>query len=105
MGKKHTGPYVNRFFKWLLKKSRDVSSLLALVIGLTFINLFNYQLIRENLLLLIPFLILIGIGMRVLEDAFARMLGKRNTQLSHTYFFVAIFIVIMATTVTKSIIQ
>lgn len=94
---------VKRFFQWLLKynNTKDISSLIVLIIALSFINLFDYQPIRNHPFLLIPFLIIVFIAMRILEEIFRRILRMRNITISTVYFYISIFLVITVTTVIK----
>jgi hypothetical protein len=90
------------FFKWLFKNQRstDISSLIVVIISLFFINLFNYDYVRN--LLFIPFLIGVIIGTRLCEDLVRKIIGKRNRNVASAYFYVSIFVVVTVTMIIKS---
>jgi uncharacterized membrane protein YbhN (UPF0104 family) len=94
---------LKRFFIWFLKyhKSKKISSLIVFTIALSFINLFNYQPIRDNPFLLLPFLIIVLAATNIFEEVFRRILRKRNIEIGTVYFYISIFSVVTVTTVIK----
>ncbi|OIK10811.1 hypothetical protein BIV60_20290 [Bacillus sp. MUM 116] len=84
---------MKKFFNWLLTydKSFDISSLITVIVALSFINLFDYKPIRNNLFLLIPFLIIVSIAMKICEWILRSIFRKLNFKISKSYFYVAIF--------------
>lgn len=95
---------LKRIFNWFIKynKSRDVSSLLVFVVALSFINLYDYQHIQRNPLFLLPFLIVLLLAMRILDEAVRLIIRDRNKKLNNSYFYVAIFIVVTVTVFIKT---
>lgn len=90
---------MKRIVKWLFYKENDVSSLITLVIALVFIQLFDVNF--NNKLLLIPYLIVLLVGLRLLIELWQVILQQRNVELSRSYFISAIFIVFTVTAIIE----
>ena len=95
---------MKRFFLWLLKNnnSKDISSLVVILLTISFVTLYDYQTIRKHLFLMIPFFMIVLISMRILEEIVRKVLGPHNKKISDVYFILSIFLVIIVTTVIKS---
>jgi hypothetical protein len=94
---------LKKFFNWFNKynKTRDVSSLIVFTTGLSFLNLFDYRQIN-NPLSLLPFLFIVLLVMRFMDEGIRILLKQRNKKLSNSYFYVAIFIVVTLTVFIKN---
>ncbi|SIA40623.1 Uncharacterised protein [Mycobacteroides abscessus subsp. abscessus] len=89
----------NKFLRY--HKSKNISSLIAFTIALSLINIFDYQSLRNNPILLLPFLVIVLAGMILIDEVFNKMLRKRNIEISIIYFYISIFSVVTVTTVVK----
>ncbi|MBT2756309.1 hypothetical protein J7E71_10120 [Mesobacillus foraminis] len=59
---------MKRFFLWLFRDYRGLSSLIIFVISLSIINLVDYQFVRNNPARILPFLLGLILLMRVTEE-------------------------------------
>lgn len=90
---------MKRIIKWLFYKESDVSSFITLVVALVFIQLIGGDF--NSKLLLIPYLIVLLVGMRLLIELFKVILQHHNIELSRTYFILAIFLTFTVTAVIE----
>lgn len=83
-----------QFFKWLFKHgSNNISGLLSFMFVFTAILFFDYNLVRNNPLLLIPLIITLLVLNQLIESLLGKLLGDKNKEIGFGYFVLTIMII------------
>lgn len=84
-----------KFCKWLFKRgTNELSSFIAFVISF-FVVIVMAPFIKNPVLYLIPFLLLVIIVLRLLEVGLRKILGNRNIVVNNRYFTLVMIIAII----------
>lgn len=85
---------LKQFFKWLFKRgSNNISGLLSFMFVFTAILFFDYNLVRNNPLLLIPLIITLLVLNQLIESLLGKLLGDKNKEIGFGYFVLTIMII------------
>jgi hypothetical protein len=89
-----------KFFRWLTKynKSRNISTLLSLIIFMMVFLTYKLFTPQMNVYFAISLIFILFFVNRLLEELFRRILGTRNVEIKERYFIFALILFVTVNT-------